>query len=302
MKLLITGATGLVGSILVKKAIEEGHEIHFLTTRKNQTTNTSLGKGFFWNPKTEELDLACFQGVGVIVHLAGASISQRWTTKNKKEIMDSRVLGTRLLVASLASLKGEHQVKQVIGASAIGIYPSSETTVYTESYHPKTDSFLERVVGAWENEQDGFVSDQMNVCKLRIGLVLTPTGGVLAPMKIPTSLGLGAAFGNGKQMQSWIHVDDLVQIILKAIDQQWAGVYNAVSPHPVSQKEFSQCLAKAMNRPFFLPAIPKWLIRFVAGEMSILVFNSQKVSAAKLSERGYQFRYPALLPAMKSLL
>lgn len=302
MKLLITGATGLVGSILVKKAVEEGHEIHFLTTRKNQITHKSIGKGFYWNPKRGELDVACFQGVDVIIHLAGSSISQRWTVKNKKEIMDSRVLGTRLLVASLAALKGEHRVRQVIGASAIGIYPSSETTVYTESYLPKADSFLERVVIAWEKEQDGFVANQINVCKLRIGLVLTAKGGVLAPMKIPTSLGLGAAFGNGKQMQSWIHIDDLIQIILSAIDQQWTGVYNAVSPHPISQKEFSKCLAKAMNRPFFLPSIPKWIIRFAAGEMSTLVFNSQRVSAAKLNERAYQFRYPTLLPAMKSLL
>ena len=246
--------------------------------------------------------MACFNGVETIIHLAGASISQRWTSKNKKEIMDSRVLGTRLLVNSIASLKGDHQVKQVIGASAIGIYPSSETTLYNESYLPKADSFLEQVVLAWENEQEGFISNKISLCKLRIGLVLTAKGGVLAPMKIPTFLGLGAAFGHGKQVQSWIHIDDLVQIILNAVDQRWSGVYNAVSPNPVTQKEFSKSLAKAMSRPFFLPPVPKFLIRLVAGEMSTLVFNSQNVSASKLTDKGYQFIYPDLLPAMKSLL
>jgi len=302
MKLLITGATGLVGSILVKKAVEAGHQIHFLSTRINKTADQSLGKGFYWNPQTGEIDMACFNGVETIIHLAGASISQRWTSKNKKEIMDSRVLGTRLLVNSIASLKGDHQVKQVIGASAIGIYPSSETSLYNESYLPKADSFLEQVVLAWENEQEGFISDKISLCKLRIGLVLTAKGGVLAPMKIPTSLGLGAAFGHGKQIQSWIHIDDLVQIILNAVDQRWSGVYNAVSPNPVTQKEFSKSLAKAMNRPFFLPPVPKFLIRLVAGEMSTLVFNSQNVSASKLTDKGYQFIYPDLLLAMKSLL
>ena len=302
MKILITGATGLVGNVLLEKAIAAGHSIHYLTTRKEQLNRLSQAKGFYWNPKTGEIDTACFDGVDFIVHLAGASISQRWTPKNKKEILDSRVEGTRLLVKGLASSKDQHQVKQVVAASAIGIYPSSFTTVYTEDYQPKPNSFLEKVVMAWEAEEDQFASLGVGLCKLRIGLVLTKTGGVLGPLKIPTQFGLGAAFGNGKQIQAWIHVDDLVDMILTAGEKQWQGVYNAVSPSPVSQNEFTKILAKAMRRPYFMPPLPKFLIRFVAGEMSILVFNSQHVSAEKVLKKGFIFSYPKLDTALSSLL
>ena len=154
----------------------------------------------------------------------------------------------------------------------------------------------------WEQEEDGFTSLGLNLAKLRIGLVLTKTGGVLGPLKIPTWFGLGAAFGNGRQTQSWIHIDDLVAMILSAIDNSWQGVYNAVSPHPVSQKVFTQTLAKAMRRVYFLPPIPKVFIRLIVGEMSTLVFNSQNVSAAKVQQKGFVFTYPTLLPAIKSLL
>ena len=302
MKILITGATGLVGTVLMEKAISAGHHIHYLTTRKQQLNKNSKAKGFYWNPKIDEIDTACFDGVDCIVHLAGASISQRWTAKNKKEILDSRVEGTRLLAKGLVRCKDQHQVKQVIAASAIGIYPSSFTTIYTEDYQPKPDSFLEEVVMAWEAEEDQFTSLGVGLCKLRIGLVLTKTGGVLGPLKIPTQLGLGAAFGNGKQIQAWIHVDDLVQMILTARENHWQGVYNAVSPNPVSQNEFTKALAKAMNRPYFMPPLPKFLIRLVAGEMSTLVFNSQHVSAEKVLNEGFVFSHPKLDVALQSLL
>lgn len=302
MKLLITGATGLVGSILAQKALSLGHEIHFLTTRKTKVIQEGKMKGYYWNPSLNELDLACFEGVDAIVHLAGASISQRWTKKNKEEISLSRINGTRLLVDGIRQLDGKHQIKQVVAASAIGIYPSSFEMIYTEDYLPKRSSFLEEVVMDWEQEEDGFSSVGLQLAKLRIGLVLTETGGVLGPLKIPTWFGLGAAFGNGEQTQSWIHVDDLVGMIMTAIDKKWEGVFNAVSPNPVSQKEFSKTLAKAMRRIYFLPPIPKLFIRLVVGEMSTLVFNSQNVSAEKALKEGFVFIHPELLPAIKSLL
>lgn len=302
MKILISGATGLVGSILVERALSLGHEIHFLTTRKAKLREEGKMQGFYWNPALKEIDLDCFNGVDAVVHLAGASISQPWTKKNKEAISSSRINGTRLLVDGIRQCNGKHQIKQVVGASAIGIYPSSFEDVYTEDYTPKRASFLEEVVIDWEQEEDGFTSLGLNLAKLRIGLVLTKTGGVLGPLKIPTWFGLGAAFGNGRQTQSWIHIDDLVAMILSAIDNSWQGVYNAVSPHPVSQKVFTQTLAKAMRRVCFLPPIPKVFIRLIVGEMSTLVFNSQNVSAAKVQQKGFVFTYPTLLPAIKSLL
>jgi len=302
MKILVSGATGLVGSVLLEQAIAQGHEIHYLTTRKNQLNAISGAKGFYWNPKQNEINLKCFEGVEVLIHLAGASISQRWTVKNKKEILDSRVDGTNLLVNALQQLEGNHQLKQVVAASAIGVYPSSFSAIYTEVFAPQPNSFLEEVVIAWEKAEDGFSALGLKLCKLRIGLVLTEKGGVLGPLKIPTLLGLGAAFGNGQQTQSWIHVDDLVAISLTAAKDQWEGIFNAVSPQPVSQKVFTKTLAKAMRRPYFIPSLPQFPIRLVMGEMSTLVFNSQHVSAAKVLQKGFRFQYPDLFPAIKSLL
>ena len=302
MKILVSGATGLVGSVLLEQAIAQGLEIHYLTTRKNQLDTISGAKGFYWNPKKNEIDFKCFEGVEVLIHLAGASISQRWTTKNKKEILDSRVDGTNLLVNTLKQLDGNHQLKQVVAASAIGIYPSSFSTVYTEEYTPESNSFLEEVVIAWEKSEDGFARLGIKLCKLRIGLVLTAKGGVLGPLKIPTWFGLGTAFGNGQQTQSWIHVDDLVTLTLQAATDHWEGIFNAVSPQPVSQKEFTRTLAKVMRRPYFMPSLPQLPIRLVFGEMSTLVFNSQNVSAAKVLQKGFKYQYPDLFPAIKSLL
>lgn len=206
------------------------------------------------------------------------------------------------MVRALRDLETKHQLKQVVAASAIGIYPSSFTAVYTEDYSPQPNSFLEQVVMQWEAAEDGFSALKIPMCKMRIGLVLTQKGGVLAPLKLPTLLGLGAAFGNGKQSQSWIHVDDLVQLLLTASTQQWQGVFNAVSPLAVSQNEFMLQLAKAMKRPFFMPPLPKFPVRLIAGEMSTLIFNSQKVSAAKVLAKGFQFKYTELFLAIKSLV
>lgn len=302
MKILVSGATGLVGSVLLEQAIAQGHEIHYLTTRKNQLDAISYAKGFYWNPKQNEIDHNCFEGVEVLIHLAGASISQRWTAKNKKEILDSRVDGTKLLVNAVQQLDGNHQLRQVVAASAIGIYPSSFSAIYTEEYTPQSNSFLEEVVIAWEKAEDGFASLGLKLCKLRIGLVLTAKGGVLGPLKIPTRFGLGAAFGNGQQTQSWIHVDDLIAISLIAATNQWEGIFNAVSPQPVSQKVFTKTLAKAMGRPYFMPSLPQFLIRLIMGEMSMLIFNSQNVSAAKVMQKGFKYQYPDLFSAIKSLL
>lgn len=302
MRILVSGATGLVGQSLLEKAMLQGHQIHYLTTRKNQLNAIAKAQGFYWNPAKGEIDTQCFDGVDAIIHLAGASIAQRWTKKNKKAILDSRVEGTSLLAKSLNELSGKHNIKQVVSASAIGIYPSSATAVYTEDYIAHPNTFLEKVVIQWEQAADAFQTAGVGLCKLRIGLVLTKEGGILGPMKIPTSFGLGAAFGTGKQMQSWIHVDDLVALFLQATVKGWEGIYNAVSPQSISQNDFAKTLSKAMRRPYFLPAVPSALIRLVAGEMSVLVFNSQQVSAKKIQQKGFEFTYPDLLPAMQSLL
>lgn len=302
MKILITGATGLLGQAIVKEVQSQGIEIHYLSTSKSKMNRFPNAKGFFWNPSEGELDTDCFEGVTAIFHLAGASISKRWTKSYKKQILSSRVNSTRLLVSKLKDLKESHTIKQIISASAIGVYPSAEQNTQDENSPVAPKSFMEQVVIAWEKEVDAFQALQLTITKLRIGLVLTSKGGVLGPLKIPTAFGLGAAFGNGRQGQSWIHIDDVVALFLTAYKEKWEGVYNAVAPNPVSQTDFIRAFAKALKRPYFLPPIPKSLLTLMVGQMSSLVLDSHWISAKKILEKGYKFKYPELDKAMDAVI
>ena len=302
MKLLITGATGIVGKTLVQKLLKEGHKIHYLTTRKEKLNSLAGSTGFHWNPKLDQIDTSCFSEVDTIIHLAGATVSKRWTKKYKQEIYSSRIKPTQLLLTGLRNCQEPLQVKQLISASAIGIYPSHPYRKVEETTAVMSKSFMEKVVFDWEKEVDTFTTEGILVCKMRIGLVLSPEGGVLGTLKIPTKFGLGAAFGSGEQGQSWIHLNDLVGIFLNAIKGKWEGVYNAVSPNPLSQKELISSLAKTMKRPHFLPAIPPFLIKILVGEMSALVLDSHWVSANKVINQGYKFQYPEIQKALQNLL
>lgn len=302
MKLLITGATGLVGNSLTEKYAQQGIQIHYLTTRKSQMVSIEGAQGYYWNPYKNEIDLACFIGVDSIIHLAGATVSKRWTKAYKEKIHSSRVLSTQLLLKGLQSCKGDHQVKQLLSASAIGIYPSDFKKEMNEEMAVEQTTFMQKVVYDWEREVDAFKAEGVAVAKIRIGLVLSKKGGVLGTLKIPVYFGLGAAFGNGKQGQSWIHIDDLVGIFLKAIDQKWEGVYNAVAPNPVSQSRFIAALSRALKRPYFLPAIPSLLIKLGIGEMSDLVLDSHWVSTQKVLDQGYKFQFTDIEKAIDDLL
>ncbi|RPG66746.1 MAG: TIGR01777 family protein [Flavobacteriaceae bacterium TMED147] len=302
MKILITGATGLLGRSLVKTALSKGIEINFLTTKKSKINCLNKAKGFYWNPSNGDLDTDCFLGVDVIIHLAGASISKLWTSSYKKLIFSSRVDSTRLLFSRLKQIGSRHKIKQIISASAVGIYPSDFEKKFSETAKVYPSTFMEEVVNAWENEVNSFDLINIKVAKMRIGLVLSIYGGVLGPLKIPTSFGLGAAFGDGKQGQSWIHISDVVGVFLKACNEQWEGVFNLVAPNPVSQTDFIKALAKALNRPYFLPPIPKILLKILVGKMSSLVLDSHWVSAQKVIGKKYKFLYPEINSAMKNII
>lgn len=300
MRILITGGTGLVGQALSKKAIELGHSVHFLTTRKSQLDVHKRVKGFYWNPKTDYIDSSCFDGVDTIIHLAGATVSKRWTKKYKKEILESRLSTTKLLIKTLNTI--EHSIKNIVSASAIGIYPSSFDKVYNENTPIEASSFMEDVTVQWEEVVDQFSNLNIRIAKLRIGLVLAKTGGILLALKLPIKFGLGAAFGNGKQSQSWIHIDDLAVLFLKATTEQWEGVFNAVAPQSVSQTDLIKQISETMHKPFFMPPLPKFLVYLLLGEMSELVLNSQNVSAQKVKEKGFEFNFPTLSMALDNLL
>ena len=300
MRILISGATGLVGNVLIKQALLDGHEVHFLTRSKAKIGFHKGIKGFYWNPNENKIDTACFDGVDSIINLAGATVSKLWTKKYKAEILNSRLWTTQLLVHSLKNIK--HKIKTIVSASAIGIYPSSLNKIHDEEDPVASNSFMEQVVVDWERAVDQFSDLNIKVSKLRIGLVLAQGGGVLATLKIPTQLGLGAAFGSGKQWQSWIHVSDLSKLFLEAADQQWEGVYNAVAPEVVTQTEFIRQLAKGLRRPFFMPPLPYFFIRMMVGEMSTLVLNSQYVSSQKVVDTAFDYEFPSLEKALLDLL
>ena len=299
MKILITGATGMIGKEIVALLLQKNHTVHYLTTSKEKIQNKPNYYGFFWNPEQSIIDENCLMGVDAIIHLAGATVSKRWTDSYKEEIIESRVLTTNLLYKALKD--HPHQVKQVVSASAIGIYPDSLTEIYTEDSLKVSNDFLGIVVQKWEESVDVFSILKITVCKIRIGLVLSDQGGALAEMIKPVKLGLGSPFGSGKQIQSWIHIDDLVQLFYFTIQEQLEGVYNAVAPNPVSNKIFTATLAKVLRKPLFMPAVPKFVMQIVLGEMHQLLFASQNVSSKKIQEKHFQFKYQDLESALTNL-
>lgn len=300
MKVLITGLTGLVGSTIETLLLEKGHTINYLTTSKLKIRNTTNLKGFYWNPEDIEIDLKCFDDVDAIIHLAGASIAKRWTNEYKKEIINSRALSTKLLYNSLQHKKTN--IKHFISASAIGIYPDSLDKLYAEEQLTGNDSFLSEVVQKWELGVDDLKTLNIPVCKIRIGLVLSNKGGALPKILAPIKLGLGSAFGSGKQIQSWIHCTDLARLFVFALENNWTGVYNGVAPHPITNKKLTETCAAILNKPLFIPNMPKLAIQLILGEMHTLLYNSQNVSAKKVISSGFTFNFEYADDALRDLL
>lgn len=300
MTVLITGATGLVGKNLTELLLKNGIIVHYLTTNKSKIETKNNYRGFYWNPQTAAFDEASLINVSAIIHLAGASIAKRWTKSYKQEIIESRTLSTNLLFQALKS--NPNEVKQFISASAIGIYPDSETVNYTEDFTAFNNSFLSSVVVKWENAVNQIERLNISVSKIRIGLVLAKNGGVLQQILKPTQFGLGAAFGTGKNWQSWIHINDLSAIFMFVLQNKKAGIFNAVAPEPVSNYVLCKTVAETINKPFFLPNVPKIIMKLVLGEMHTLLFESQKVSCKKIENEGFFFQFKNLKNALKNIL
>jgi uncharacterized protein (TIGR01777 family) len=300
MRVLITGATGLIGQEIVKRCHEKDIKVNYLSTSKSKISQQENYKGFYWNPKNNEIDKNCFKDVDAIIHLAGATISKRWTSSYKKQVISSRTETTALLINTLKNI--EHKVKQVISASAIGIYPDSLTNYYDQTHNEISSSFLGQVVSVWEQAVDEFSKLNITVSKIRIGLVLSEKGGALKEIVKPIKLGLGAAFGSGKQWQSWIHIQDLSNMFVYILQNKIDGIYNGVAPNPVTNTELTKTAASVLNKPLFMPNIPKFLMKLVLGEMHIILFESQRVSSKTIENKGFLFEYNCLEPALKSLL
>jgi uncharacterized protein (TIGR01777 family) len=299
MTILITGATGLIGKKMVSLFKNDNHITHYLTTSKSKIHNTTYQKGFYWNPNTGEIDIAAFEDVSVIIHLAGASVSKKWTSTYKKEIIQSRVQTANLLFKTLKSYP--NNVKQIVSASAIGIYPDDLTAIYHEDNSIINDSFLGEVTQLWEESTNLFKSLPISVSTIRIGVVLAKEAGALVELTKTIKYGFGAALASGKQYVSWIHIDDLVAIFKYVIDHNLEGIYNAVSPYPTTNEELTKAIAKTLNKPLFLPKVPKFILRLLLGEMHEIVTSSQHVSSRKILDAGFQFQYASLVKSLQNL-
>lgn len=300
MNILITGATGLVGNKLVSSLKKDNHSIHYLSTSKSKLKNELNYKGFYWNPSTGEIDKKAFEDVSIIIHLAGASISKKWTKAYKKEIIESRVEGANLIFETLKSTP--NKVERFISASAVGIYPNDLNYIYHENNTQIDNSFLGEVTELWEKSANQFKSLSILVSIVRIGVVFAKESGALVEMTKPIKYGLGAVLASGKQYVSWIHVDDLVAIFKYVIDTNLKGVYNAVSPYPITNEELTKAIATTLHKPLFLPNVPKFILNFLLGEMHIILTNSQNVSCRKILDAGFQFQFASLNKSLQNLL
>lgn len=300
MKVLITGATGLIGSRIVELCHEGGIDVHYLTTSKEKLENKANYKGFYWNPDNDEIDEKAFVGVSSIINLVGATISKRWTTNYKKVILESRTHTANLLYKNLQKI--DHNITHFISASGISLYPNSKTKLYTEESDEVDNNFLAEVVVAWEVAADQFKNLGMDTAKVRTGVVLSNEDGAFPQIVKPIKLGLGAAIGSGQQWLSWIHIDDIAGIYYFILKNQLEGVYNAVAPNPVTNQKLNKQIAEKLEVPFWMPNIPTFLMKMILGEMAVLVTEGQLVSARKIEQQGYTFQYYNLDAALDNLL
>ncbi|CAN1540047.1 COG1090 Predicted nucleoside-diphosphate sugar epimerase [Flavobacteriaceae bacterium] len=299
MKVLITGATGLIGNELVSLLLQNGVSIHYLTTSKKKIENELNYKGFYWNPDQGIIDENCLMGVDAIIHLAGATISKRWTNSYKQEIIESRLLSSAVLFKALKN--HPNQVKQIVSASGTAIYPNNDKVIYDENSQEIDNSFLGNVVYKWEESADKFKSLGLKVCKLRTGIVLSNKGGALIEMAKPIKMGIGSPFGTGKQIQSWIHIHDIAALYFFAISNDLEGVYNAVAPNPVSNEKLTMTIATVLKKPLFMPNIPKFIMKLLLGEMHVLLFENRNLSAKKIIEKGFVFKYKTIEKAIENI-
>lgn len=300
MKLLIAGATGLIGQELVRQCREQHIVVNYLTTRKEKIVTESGYFGYYWDPSNLQMDAAALEGVDVIINLAGATVAKRWNKAYKEIILASRVQSAQTLYRALQS--GNHGVRQYIGSSGISFYPDSLRVNYQETHQTPSTSFLGQVTVKWEEAGIKMKDLGLEVCLVRTGLVLASEDGALAQMAAPVRRGIGAALGSGDQWQSWIHLKDIAGIYLYLATNNLGGVYNGVAPNPVSNKALTKAIGIALGKKIWLPPVPAFALRLALGEMADLVLEGQKVSCDKICQKGYHFQFDNVSLALQDLL
>jgi uncharacterized protein len=298
MKILISGASGLVATHLIPTLKAKNHEIFRLVRKAPEAADEirwDSEKGF------ADDERARLENFDAVVHLAGDNVaSENWSDEKKRKIRDSRVVGTRVLVDALKSLENPPRI--LVSASAIGFYGSREDEILTEN-SAKGVGFLPEVCDAWEMESEKAEEFGARVVMPRIGVVLTKDGGALEKMLTPFKFGVGGRIGGGKQWMSWIAIEDMLQIIHFALEnEKLRGVVNAVAPNPVTNAEFTKTFAKVLHRPAILP-VPEFAVKLMFGEMGeTLLLQGARVLPERLLENGFDFKFIHLEEAMKSAL
>jgi uncharacterized protein (TIGR01777 family) len=297
MKILISGATGLVGKHLIPTLEAKGHEI-FSLVRKAPKNEREIQ----WDAETglNENEQGRLEDFDAVIHLAGEPIAQTWTKEKKRALRESRVQGTKNLVNALGKTK--NPPKHFISASAIGYYGNREDEILTEESAPG-EGFLPEMCVAWEAEARKAADFGARVVFLRTGIALSKDGGALAQMITPFSFGVGGVVGSGKQWMSWIELDDLISVINFTLENERArGAVNATAPNPATNETFTKTLGEVLNRPTFIP-IPEFGVKFMFGEMGeTLLLQGNRVLPKKLEDLGFTFKYPELKEALKKAM
>lgn len=297
---LLTGATGLIGSHILPILKQQGFRIHLFSRSANQVAHADAV--FLWNLETGELDEQAFDGVTHIIHLAGAGIAEKhWTDERKAEILSSRVKPAAMLLKAL--LKRNQQLETYVSASAVGWYGAVTDNHLHAEVEPAAEDFLGETCRLWEQSADAFESISNRVVKIRTGVVLARESGALPQMMKPFKFYSGSPLGSGKQQIPWIHIEDIARVFAEAcMNTNWTGAYNASATTSCSNRDFSKALAKTMNRPLLPISVPSFVLKILLGEMSVVVLEGSRISNQKITNAGFEFNYTKLESALENLI
>lgn len=298
MRIAVAGGTGFIGKALTQALIDRGDAVWIISRKPSNASSNENSRLRYCSWDMLERDPSALEGIDAIVNLAGESINQRWTAAAKARILESRQWAAARVARLVGALEDKPSV--VVNASGISAYGSSTTEVFDEESPTAVTDFLSEVVRQWEQSADGIAVKRL--VKLRISLVLARKGGAFPLMALPYRLFGGGPIGSGKQGVSWIHIDDMVGLILFCLDNESVdGPVNASSPDPVSNDEFGRTLGRTLGRPHWFP-LPALIMRAMLGEMSMLLLEGQRAVPDKPTKLGFRFQYPKLEQALKDIL
>jgi uncharacterized protein len=294
---LIGGGSGMIGSRLTTLLMQNGYQVRHLGRKAKDGTV----KTFTWDIEKMTIDPKAFEGVDVVINLAGANVNgKRWTNSYKKELVESRTKSTKLIVDVLNTQKTS--VSHFISGSAIGYYGFGDNSKWFTESDPSANDFLARLVAQWENEASKVDTQKVTLSYVRTGIVLAKQGGALEAMITPVKFLVGSPLGSGKQYVSWIHIEDICRLFIHLIENKLAGPFNGVAPDPATNEDITKGIAKRLHKPLWMPNVPAFALKIVLGEMSEAVLNGAKVSSKKIEGNGFTFEYPTLYAALNDLI